>query len=268
MQVCQPYPNDDEEKISSNRPVSLRDRNLDLPVLKANISPWIERWFLSSNAKDIGTLYLIFALFSGLLGTAFSVLIRLELSGPGVQYIADNQLYNAIITAHAILMIFFMVENFRFNFKSQPCLNTNKIGGDNNNILIIGEANNLGGSCYAGPKTIRVELAPQKYVKILVNDPFNNRDVILKIAKKQKGIYIWESLDSEHMYVGHSINLYNRISSYFMPSILKTKSRRVLRYLNKHGFSNIKLIIYIMDENSSLEEVVDGFARNKILLII
>jgi cytochrome c oxidase subunit 1 len=64
---------------------------------------------ISSNAKDIGKLYLIFALFSGLLGTAFSVLIRLELSGPGVQYIADNQLYNSIITAHAILMIFFMV---------------------------------------------------------------------------------------------------------------------------------------------------------------
>ena len=51
----------------------------------------------------------MFALFSGLLGTAFSVLIRMELSGPGVQYIADNQLYNSIITAHAILMIFFMV---------------------------------------------------------------------------------------------------------------------------------------------------------------
>ena len=46
----------------------------------------------------------MFALFSGLLGTAFSVLIRMELSGPGVQYIADNQLYNSIITAHAILM--------------------------------------------------------------------------------------------------------------------------------------------------------------------
>ena len=70
---------------------------------------WKERWFLSSNAKDIGTLYLMFALFSGLIGTAFSVLIRLELSGPGVQYIADNQLYNSIITAHAIVMIFFMV---------------------------------------------------------------------------------------------------------------------------------------------------------------
>jgi hypothetical protein len=80
-----------------------------ISVLKSSISLWTERWFLSSNAKDIGTLYLIFALFSGLLGTAFSVLIRLELSGPGVQYIADNQLYNSIITAHAILMIFFMV---------------------------------------------------------------------------------------------------------------------------------------------------------------
>ena len=72
-------------------------------------SLWVERWFFSSNAKDIGTLYLIFALLSGLVGTAFSVLIRLELSGPGVQFIADNQLYNSIITAHAIVMIFFMV---------------------------------------------------------------------------------------------------------------------------------------------------------------
>jgi len=205
---------------------------------------------LSTNAKDIGTLYLIFALFSGLLGTAFSVLIRMELSGPGVQYIADNQLYNSIITAHALLMIFFMVEIFRLNFKSQPSLNTEKIGDDNNNILTIGKANNNGGNKNSQePK--------RKYVKVLVEDPFNNRNLILKVTKKQKGVYIWESLDSEHMYVGHSINLYNRISSYFMPSILKTKARRVLRYLNKHGFSNIKLTIYIMDENSSLEEVVE-----------
>ncbi len=75
----------------------------------SSISLWLERWFWSSNAKDIGILYLIFALLSGLVGTAFSALIRLELSGPGVQFIADNQLYNSIITAHAIVMIFFMV---------------------------------------------------------------------------------------------------------------------------------------------------------------
>jgi cytochrome c oxidase subunit 1 len=84
-------------------------RSLQSTDLKSQLSMGIERWFYSTNAKDIGTLYLIFALFSGLLGTAFSVLIRLELSGPGVQFISNNQLYNSIITAHAILMIFFMV---------------------------------------------------------------------------------------------------------------------------------------------------------------
>lgn len=83
--------------------------NLSFKNIISSISLWKERWFLSSNAKDIGTLYLMFALFSGLIGTAFSVLIRLELSGPGIQYISDNQLYNSIITAHAIIMIFFMV---------------------------------------------------------------------------------------------------------------------------------------------------------------
>lgn len=54
-------------------------------------------------------MYLMFALFSGLIGSAFSVLIRLELSQPGVQFLADSQIYNSVVTSHAILMIFFMV---------------------------------------------------------------------------------------------------------------------------------------------------------------
>jgi len=106
-----------------------------------DISMSTERWTWSSNAKDIGILYLIFALFSGLLGTAFSVLIRLELASPGVQYIADNQLYNSIITAHAIIMIFFMVEKWRlfsrnFHYTSQIYNNQTK------NIMITDDHNN------------------------------------------------------------------------------------------------------------------------------
>src|SRR6266436_6504192 len=228
----------------------------------------MERCFLSSNAKDIGTLYLIFALFSGLLGTAFSVLIRLELSGPGVQYIADNQLYNSIITAHAIIMIFFMVEKGfnMLNMKLQPSLlrymindnNVVKIGYDNNNLVKIGSDINNNDN-YKKPK--------HKYVKILVDNPFNNRDIILKVTKKQKGVYIWESLDNKHKYVGHSINLYNRISSYFMPSILKTKARRVLRYLNKHGFiDNLKpnLNVDLLASSSGYHESMAQEIRAKL----
>ena len=81
------------------------------------------RWFMSTNHKDIGTLYLIFAIIAGIVGGAISGMMRLELAEPGIQYlpgwasmlgsgadeVAGKHLWNVLITAHGLIMVFFMV---------------------------------------------------------------------------------------------------------------------------------------------------------------
>ncbi len=82
------------------------------------------RWFMSTNHKDIGTLYLIFAIFAGIIGGAISGLMRAELAQPGIQYLTTwaamlegegasidqaYHMWNVLITAHGLIMVFFMV---------------------------------------------------------------------------------------------------------------------------------------------------------------
>ncbi len=78
------------------------------PAHHAHPTGW-RRYVYSTNHKDIGTMYLIFAIFAGILGGALSIGIRMELQNPGMQIFGDPNMFNAFVTAHGLIMIFFMV---------------------------------------------------------------------------------------------------------------------------------------------------------------
>jgi hypothetical protein len=207
-----------------------------------------------------------------MIGTAFSVMIRLELASPGVQFLSgDHQLFNVIITAHAFIMIFFMVNLLQ---------KTNLIRFKNNNVKFQKVSTNFSKKVRyystaspAAPPYMAAAFEKQlqqpsvqsraEQPKIsnlnsyIIDNPFDNRKSIAEYAKNKKGVYIFEILNKNLYYVGSSINLYSRVCSYFMPSILSKADRRVLRYFNKYGFRNVKLSLYILDDNASIEDVLN-----------
>jgi cytochrome c oxidase subunit 1 len=70
---------------------------------------WIAEWLFATDHKAIGTLYLGFAILAGTLGGAISGYMRLELAQPGMDHVVNGQSWNALITAHGLIMIFYMV---------------------------------------------------------------------------------------------------------------------------------------------------------------
>ncbi len=78
--------------------------------MSSHAPSFFTRYFFSTNHKDIGVLYIVFAIIAGLIGGIFSLLIRMELAEPGMQILGDDyQQYNVWITSHGLLMIFFMI---------------------------------------------------------------------------------------------------------------------------------------------------------------
>jgi len=154
-----------------------------------------------------------------------------------------------------IKLIFYII-NLRLNHWLILITNLfNNIKNSNNSLLI--KENNTNSVDGKAKHRIIKPHEPHSYKKIEILDPYHNRNKIAEVAKGAKGVYIFEVENKNICYVGSSINLYNRVCSYFMPSILNKADRKVLRYLNKYGFTDIKLILLILDFNSTCEHVLE-----------
>lgn len=172
---------------------------------------WVLRWAMSTNAKDIAVLYFMLALFSGVLGTVMSLVLRLELSAPGEQILMGNhQLFNVVATAHAVLMVFFLIMPATMGFFGKENNYSSIYNYNHINYSINNNNNNLGsylagliegdGSIAIYNDITKTKYSPKFYIVFNSKDKYlaeylcNKLNIGTIIDKSNKGNYVLWSI--------------------------------------------------------------------------
>lgn len=243
---------------------------------------WVESWLFSTNAKQIGILYGIFSLFSGLVGLSLSILMRIELASPNPQILMHNgQLWNVLITAHAIFMVFFLVMPITMgafaNIKNNNDINKfNKMYNYSNNNkynfitdkkelgsylagLIEGDGtitvhNNISKNRYSPMISIVFTSQDKPIIEYLITNiiylyNLNSKEFGIIQDKSKHGNYIiWQINKIEEVYI-----LISLINGYFRtPKIIKLYE--AINWIN----------LYIINYHDNIKNLDETYGFNKI----
>lgn len=227
---------------------------------------YIQRWLYSTNAKDIAMLYFIFAIFSGVIGSTMSLIIRLELAAPGNQILHGNhQLFNVLVVGHALLMIFFLVMpglvggfGSIYNVILKEIYYTNKeYNFKNKRLLHIQKQNinkNLGSylsGLIEGNGTISIPKDRNPSISIV----FNTKDLELanylcnitgcgKVYSTKGNYVLWKIKDIPGVYkILSLINGYMRTPKY---EYYKLAVQKINNYIEKNKLNKNPIIVAII----------------------